>query len=60
MGAVVSKIYDGECDLCWSLVSRVHVLEERVDELEAMRRHSQSLGLSVCCAGHDRRSKAVR
>ena len=50
MGSVVSTVSDAVSDLCCAPVSRVAVLEERVSDLEAMQRHSQSLGLSVCCA----------
>ena len=50
MGTLVSKLSDAVSELCCAPVSRVVVLEERVSDLEAIQRHSQSLGLSVCCA----------
>ena len=60
MGSLVSRLSEAISDVVCAPVSRVAVLEERVSDLEAMQRHSQSLGLSVCCAGHDKRSKGVR
>ena len=53
MGAVVSTLSETLSELCGG--RRWSVLEERVSELEASQRYSQSLGLSVCCgAGGNR------
>ena len=49
MGAVVSTLSETLSELCGG--RRWSVLEERVSELEASQRYSQSLGLSVCCSG---------
>ena len=57
MGAVVSTMSEAWNDLCGG--RRWSVLEERVSDLEASQRYSQSLGLSVCCAS-DKRSKGAR
>ena len=54
----MSTLSDTLSDLCCA--RRVSVLEERVSDLEATQRHSQSLGLSACCAGHGTRSKGLR
>ena len=54
MGTLISKVSDTVSDLCCAPMSRVAVLEERVSDLEAIQRHSVSLGL--CCAGPARTS----
>jgi hypothetical protein len=54
----VSAVSEALGDVCCA--RRVSVLEERVSDLEATQRHSQSLGLSACCAGHGTRSKGLR
>ena len=48
MGAVVSTLSEAWNDLCGA--RRMSGLEERIAELEASQRYSQSLGLSACCA----------
>ena len=60
MGLVASRIAESISELCCAPASRVAVLEERVSDLEASQRYSQSPGLSVCCVGHDKLSKAYR
>ena len=57
MGTLVPKLSDVISDVCCApdqRKSRVAVLEERVSDLEAMQKHSVSLGL--CCAGPARTS----
>ena len=58
MGSVVSTVSDAVSDLCCAPVRRVAVLEERVSDLEAMQRHSVSLGL--CCTGPARTARAYK
>ena len=48
MGAVVSTLSEAWNDLCGA--RRMSGLEERIAELDASQRYSQSLGLSACCA----------
>ena len=56
MGSIVSTWSAALSEICCAPTHRVAILEERVSDLEAMQRHSVSLGLSTCCVNPGRTS----